>query len=394
MLDQPQPLALYIHWPFCLSKCPYCDFNSHVRESIDEQRWHNALLRELDFMAERIGTHWRLSSIFFGGGTPSLMPPRTVAALIARASTLWTPLPDIEITLEANPTSSEAEKFKEFRSAGVNRASLGVQSLRKEALAFLGREHSANEAVTAVKLAADIFPRYSIDLIYARPNQDPEDWKLELKHALTLIRGHISLYQLTMEQGTAFYPKYQRGEIILPPEDTAVALYEMTGEICGNHGIEAYEISNYAKRGEASRHNMSYWQGDAYVGIGAGAHGRIQLPNGTWMATSTLKSPERWLDQTEKTGHGIEHYIAIDALDRAEEMLITGLRLKRGVHKPTILQRTGIHLDSLLDKKATLQLSDQGLLNNTEHYLTLTDDGRLLLDSIINIVLKAPQEDQ
>jgi len=388
MIHQPQPLALYIHWPFCLSKCPYCDFNSHVRESVDEARWQRAMLQELAWMHARIGGNWQLSSIFFGGGTPSLMPAHTVAALIEQASLYWSPVADCEITLEANPTSSEAGKFRDFRAAGVNRVSLGVQSLREDALKFLGREHNAKEAVAAVKLAAEIFPRYSIDMIYARPQQTMEDWKLELKHALTLIRGHISLYQLTMEQGTAFYPKYQRGEIVLPPEDAAVDMYAFTRELCAQHHIELYEISNYAKSGEASRHNMSYWQGDAYVGIGAGAHGRMRLPQGQWVATSTLKSPERWLDQVEKLGHGVEHFVDVDNVERAQEMVMTGLRLKRGVHKPSVLARTGIAIEQILDDVAVARLVQQGLMIDTSHYMSLSNDGLLVLDSVVAAIVK------
>jgi putative oxygen-independent coproporphyrinogen III oxidase len=379
---QPRPLAIYMHWPFCLAKCPYCDFNSHVRESVPQDRWRAAMLRELDTMAQRIGANWQVSSIFFGGGTPSLMPPETVDALISRTKELWKHTGNCEITLEANPTSSEADKFRGFRDAGVNRVSLGVQSLRPEALKFLGREHSAKEAVTAVKLAADIFPRYSLDLIYARPNQDPKDWLQELKQALTIIRGHISLYQLTMEQGTAFYPRYQRGEIILPPEDTAVELYEMTRDLCARHGLHAYEISNYAASGQESRHNLAYWQGDAYLGVGAGAHGRILDLDGQWVATSTLKSPERWLDQVESKGHGLEHEDIVPQTERAEELLLTGLRLKSGIVKAHFEASCGIALDGILDHDALRRLSQQGLVIDNPLCLKLSNEGRLLLDSV------------
>ncbi len=384
---QPRPLAIYMHWPFCLAKCPYCDFNSHVRESVPQDRWRAAMLRELDTMAKRIGSHWQVSSIFFGGGTPSLMPTETVDALISRTRELWNHTDNCEITLEANPTSSEASKFRGFRDAGVNRVSLGVQSLREDALKFLGREHSAKEAVAAVKLAADIFPRYSLDLIYARPNQDPKDWKQELKQALTLIRGHISLYQLTMEQGTAFYPRYQRGDIILPPEDTAVELYEMTRDLCAHHGLHAYEISNYAKTGQESRHNLAYWQGDTYLGVGAGAHGRILNLDGQWVATSTLKSPERWLEQVEREGHGIELEHIIPPAERAEELLLTGLRLKSGIIKAHFESSCGIALDSILDHDAITHLSQQGLVIDNPLCLKLSNEGRLLLDSVAAALL-------
>lgn len=384
---QPRPLAIYMHWPFCKAKCPYCDFNSHVRESVDAARWQDAMLRELDTMAAKIGTNWLVSSIFFGGGTPSLMLAETVAALIERTRHHWPHHANCEITLEANPTSSEAEKFKAFRNAGVNRVSLGVQSLRPEALKFLGREHSAKEAVQAVELAASIFPRYSLDLIYARPNQDPADWKQELKQALTLIRGHISLYQLTMEQGTAFYPRYKRGEIILPPEDDAVTLYEITRELCARHELYDYEVSNYARTGEESRHNLAYWQGDAYIGIGAGAHGRLLTTEHEWVATSTLKSPEKWLDSVEKNGHGLEQEETISKAERAEELILTGLRLKTGITKAAFTQACGFALEDVVNPQQLELLARQELLIHNELNLKLTPLGRLLLNSIADALL-------
>lgn len=387
MFNQPQPLALYIHWPFCLAKCPYCDFNSHVREAVDVQRWHAALLQELAWVAEQIGANWQLKSIFFGGGTPSLMPSETVAALIECARNTWICDDEIEITLEANPTSSEAGKFRAFRAAGINRLSLGIQSLRPDALAFLGREHSVAEAMNAIAMAADIFPRYSFDLIYARPNQTLQEWERELTEALKFTRGHISLYQLTMEQGTAFYPRYKRGEIILPHEEMAVALYNQTRDICAEYALHPYEVSNYAIVGEASKHNLCYWQGDAYAGIGPGAHGRIRTQNEEWIATQTYKSPERWLEHVEKHQHGMECYDELTALERAEELILTGLRLHEGIDKSIALQQTGMAIDSVLNHKNVSMLEREGLLINTAHTLKLTHEGTLLLNSVLNAIL-------
>src|SRR5579863_145353 len=270
-------LALYIHWPFCTSKCPYCDFNSHVRERIDEARWRNALLRELDRAAETLAGR-RVASVFFGGGTPSLMAPQTAAALIERIATHWGLDDRTEITLEANPTSVEASRFAELRAAGVNRVSLGVQALDDGALKFLGRGHNAGEARGAVALAARLFPRFSFDLIYARPGQTLAAWRDELSAALAMAGNHLSLYQLTIEAGTAFATAYARGDFRLPDEETQAALYEVTQEALAAAGLPAYEISNHARPGEECRHNLVYWRYQDYLGIGPGAHGRL-TPN-------------------------------------------------------------------------------------------------------------------
>ena len=273
-------LAIYIHWPFCKAKCPYCDFNSHVREKVEAGVWQDAMLRELEYISEQLGEEGRglvVSSIFFGGGTPSLMPPAIVAALIEKVENLFKTKDNIEITIEANPTSSEAENFAGFRAAGINRLSLGVQSLRDSELAFLGRKHSAKEAIEAIKTAQKIFPRYSFDLIYARPNKSLADWRQELGEALDLAQGHISLYQLTIEENTAFAKIYKNDGFALPSEELAEELYLLTEEKTWAAGFLPYEISNYAKIVEESRHNLSYWRGDSYIGIGAGAHGRLKI---------------------------------------------------------------------------------------------------------------------
>ena len=278
-----EPLALYIHWPFCLAKCPYCDFNSHVRERIPQARFRAALRTELAWEAARLGPR-RLVSVFFGGGTPSLMEPETVAVLLEDARRLFVPAETIEVTLEANPTSVEAGKLAGFRDAGVNRISLGVQSLDPAALALLGRQHSADQAIAALAIARRIFPRISFDLIYARPGQTLPAWRAELRRALALAADHLSLYQLTIEPGTAYEAAFRRGEIVLPDADTAAALYEATAEIGQEFGLAPYEVSNYAAPGAESRHNLAYWRYQDYAGIGPGAHGRITL-DGTLLAT-------------------------------------------------------------------------------------------------------------
>ncbi|MBL8665802.1 MAG: coproporphyrinogen III oxidase, partial [Candidatus Odyssella sp.] len=277
-LSEPRApgFALYVHWPFCLSKCPYCDFNSHVRERVEEARWQRAYLAELERAAAE--TPGRVvTSVFFGGGTPSLMPPETAAAILARIRALWPVAPDAEITLEANPGAAEAARFRAFRAAGVNRLSIGVQALDDAALKFLGRRHVAAEALAAVERAAGIFPRYSFDLIYARPGQSVAAWREELARALRFAGDHLSVYQLTIEPGTAFHTAHARGDFALPDEDTAADLYEATRDLLGAAGLAAYEISNHARPGGESRHNLAYWRYADYAGIGPGAHGRLTL---------------------------------------------------------------------------------------------------------------------
>jgi oxygen-independent coproporphyrinogen-3 oxidase len=293
--------GLYVHWPFCRSKCPYCDFNSHVREGVDHHRWKEALLGELAHFAAMVPGRL-LGSLYFGGGTPSLMEVETVAAVIAAARTHWTVSPDFEITLEANPTSVEAEKFAGFRDAGINRLSLGVQSLDDEALKFLGRRHDALEAIRALDLARATFPRVSFDLIYARPGQSLADWSRELVAALSHAADHISLYQLTIEPATQFEQAYARGDFVLPAEEDAARLYEATLEALSQSGLVDYEISNFAKPGSESRHNLVYWRYGDYIGIGPGAHGRLTLAEGR-IATRQHRAPEAWLAMVEDRGH-------------------------------------------------------------------------------------------
>lgn len=374
-------LALYIHWPFCLAKCPYCDFNSHVRERIPQARFRETLRTELRWEADRLGRR-PLASIFFGGGTPSLMAPETVAALIADATALFDPAPDLEITLEANPTSVEAGRLRAFREAGVNRASLGVQSLHPEALRFLGREHSAEQAVAALELARRVFPRVSFDLIYARPGQELSSWREELERALALCADHLSLYQLTVEPGTRFEAMHRRGELTLPDADTAAALYEETLETCARHGLEAYEVSNLARPGAESRHNLAYWRYGDYAGIGPGAHGRVSVGD-KLIATRRHRAPEPWAERVDRDGHGSTEEEVIAPADRGREMLLMGLRLADGIDPARFHARTGLALEAALDGDVLAQALAEGYLHRPEGRLAATGTGRLRLDALL-----------
>ena len=376
-----EPLALYIHWPFCLAKCPYCDFNSHVRERIPQERFRAALRAELAWEAARLGPR-RLTSVFFGGGTPSLMEPETVAALLDDAHRLFTPAEDIEITLEANPTSVELKKLAGFRAAGVNRISLGVQSLDPEALQKLGRQHSADQAIAALETARRIFPRISFDLIYARPGQTLPAWRAELRQALDLAADHLSLYQLTIEPGTAYEAAFRRGEIVLPDDDTAAELYEATAEIAGEYGLAPYEVSNYAAPGAESRHNLAYWRYQDYAGIGPGAHGRVTL-NGNLLATRRHRAPEPWAERVEAHGHGTTHEDPVPQTDRAREMLLMGLRLTEGIDAARFAARTGMALDDALDAEILHRAIEAGYVTRTDRHLAATTEGRMRLDALL-----------
>jgi oxygen-independent coproporphyrinogen-3 oxidase len=380
------PLALYIHWPFCLAKCPYCDFNSHVRERIPQARFAAALRTELAWEAARLGKR-RLGSIFFGGGTPSLMDPETVAALIGDARRWFDVAEDIEITLEANPTSVEAEKLVAFRAAGVNRVSLGVQSLDPVALEMLGRKHSVGQAIAALEQARAVFPRVSFDLIYARPDQTLKAWRAELRQALTLAADHLSLYQLTIEKGTAFATLHARGEIVLPEGDDAAALYLATAEEAGRFGLAPYEVSNYAAPGAESRHNLAYWRYGDYAGIGPGAHGRISL-DGALLATRRHRAPEPWAERVERDGHGTTEEVAVGARDRAREMLLMGLRLAEGIDAGRFAVRTGVGLEDALDHGVLSQAIDEGYVTQVDGRLVATTEGRLRLDALLAALVR------
>ena len=380
-----EPLALYIHWPFCLAKCPYCDFNSHVRERIDQARFAAALRAELAWEAARLGRR-PLASIFFGGGTPSLMDPQTVADVIADATQLFEAVPDIEITLEANPTSVEAGRFAAFRQAGVNRVSLGVQSLRADSLNMLGRQHSAAQAVAALELAREKFPRVSFDLIYARPGQTEAEWRAELRQALALAADHLSLYQLTIEPGTGFFTAHARGEILLPDDDTAAALYDATAEEAARFGLLPYEVSNYAKPGGESRHNLAYWRYADYTGIGPGAHGRVSI--GTkLLATRRHRAPEIWAGRVERDGHGSTGDVPVTAEERAREMLLMGLRLSEGIDAARFAARTDILLDDALDQDTLARALAENYLVRADGRLRATPEGRKRLDALLGALV-------
>lgn len=373
--------AVYIHWPFCRSKCPYCDFNSHVADTIDQARWRRALLTELDHAAGRTPGR-TVTSIFFGGGTPSLMEPATAAALIERVAQRWSVAPDLEITLEANPTSVEAGRFRDFRAAGVNRVSLGIQALDDAALRALGRQHDVTEALAAVDLAARHFARFSFDLIYARPGQTVAAWRDELRRALDHAVGHLSVYQLTIEPGTAFHPRHARGELILPDDDLAGDLFEATQAVLEAAGLPAYEISNHARPGQESRHNLTYWRYGDYVGVGPGAHGRLTL-DGDRRATRTHRAPEVWLERVEHHGHGGHADEVVDAEARWTEMLMMGLRLAEGVARSRLIAETGRDVEPA----ALTRLIDGGFLELTPTHLRATAAGRQRLNAVLAALL-------
>lgn len=370
--------ALYIHWPFCKAKCPYCDFNSHVRQGIDQKAWKEAYLAELDRAATE--TEGRiLRSVFFGGGTPSLMEPETVHAILDRVSRLWPQANDLEVTLEANPTSVEMDRFRAYRQAGVNRVSLGLQALNDRDLKRLGRQHSAAEGLHALDLACEIFDRTSCDLIYARQDQDLQSWGQELRDVLKRGPDHISLYQLTIEEGTAFAKLYDAGKLTgLPEEDLAADMYDLTGEICAEAGLSGYEVSNYAKRDAESRHNLVYWRMGDYLGIGPGAHGRLTL-NGQRWATVCHKAPELWLEAVTKTGSGEAPREAVSGKDHALEYLMMSLRLSEGMSLPRHAHLNG----NALDHKILRSLQDDGLILIENDRLVATQTGRLLLNRLI-----------
>ncbi len=377
--DQPQPLALYIHWPFCVSKCPYCDFNSHVRDSVDQDAWRAALLADLAHEAKILPGR-KLGSIFFGGGTPSLMPPATVAALLDAAERAWGFAPDIEITLEANPSSVEAARFADLAAAGVNRVSLGLQSLDDTALRFLDRAHSTAEALAALATAQGHFARVSFDLIYALPGQRIADWHAELTRALSFGTEHLSLYQLTIEPGTRFATEAAAGRLTIPDGDTAADLFELTRATTAAASLPAYETSNHAKFGAESRHNLTYWQYGDYAGIGPGAHGR-RLAH----ATVRHKKPENFLSGIARNAHGIVTEEALSPHTRATEALLMGLRLREGVALPRIAALNGG--TAPVDLAAVAKLETQGFVALEGDRLRVTEAGALLLDAILPIVV-------
>jgi putative oxygen-independent coproporphyrinogen III oxidase len=371
--------GVYIHWPFCLSKCPYCDFNSHVRHAkIDEQRYIRAFAAEIAATASRVPLR-TVSSIFFGGGTPSLMQPATVGAILDTIAKHWPVAKDAEVTLEANPTSVEATRFKGYRAAGVNRVSLGVQALDDDALKSLGRTHTAEEALAAVAIARGVFDRYSFDLIYARQGQTPQAWAAELKRAIAEAGEHLSLYQLTIEPETPFHTLHANGKISVPDEDSARTLYDTTQEVCDAAGLPAYEISNHARSGAECRHNLVYWRAHEYAGIGPGAHGRLDI-DGERHATVTERRPEAWLMRVESLGHGVVGDDTLLRSQMADEFLLMGLRLAEGIDPARYERLAGRALDprriKILQQEGALELTPGGMLR-------VTQSGFPVLDAVV-----------
>lgn len=385
--SQTAELAVYVHWPFCKFKCPYCDFNSHVRDSVAHDDWRRAFVRELQFYRDLTGAR-HIQSVFFGGGTPSLMEPQTVETVIETIADLWGLPQGTEITLEANPTSVETEKLRGFKAAGVNRVSLGVQAMNDTDLKALGRQHSAAEALAAVKLAGSIFDRFSFDLIYARPDQTVADWRQELAAALPYANGHMSLYQLTIEEGTQYHTLFMRGDLKIPEEETAAQLYEATQEMMAAADMPAYEISNHARFGDESRHNLVYWRYGDYAGIGPGAHGRLTL-DGTKKATRAHRAPEIWLQKTLEKGHGAHPFEEIDFPKRAREMLLMGLRLTEGISLSRFEAESGLPLLEFVNPRRVTMLEGEGLLERSGDRIAATASGRQKLNAVLAYLLSA-----
>ncbi len=378
------PFGIYVHWPFCAAKCPYCDFNSHVRKSIDEAGWIEAIARELEWTAARQGNDRPIvETIFFGGGTPSLMAGGSVARVLEKISRLWRVTNNIEITLEANPASADAARFADYRAAGVNRLSLGMQALNDADLKRLGRLHNAAEAKAALGLAMRHFDRVSLDLIYARPGQSDSAWRAELKEALSFGTDHLSLYQLTIEPGTPFAILYRDGALQIPDENMAAGLYETTQELTGAAGLPAYEISNHARPGSESRHNLLYWRYQDYAGVGPGAHGRLNL-GGTRIATSTIRLPERWREAVMVEGeNGFADATPVNDEDASREHLLMNLRLSEGIDLAAYRARWGTQPS----REKLAPLLEQDLLQQDGDILRATQQGRLVLNAVISALL-------
>jgi oxygen-independent coproporphyrinogen-3 oxidase len=380
----PRGFGIYVHWPFCVSKCPYCDFNSHVRARIDEAGWRASLLRELDFFAQQVPDR-TVTSIFFGGGTPSLMAPAPAGAVIDHVAQQFDLAADAEITLEANPNSAERARFADFRRAGVNRVSIGVQALDNAALKLLGRAHDQGEARAAIA-AASVFPRYSFDLIYARPEQSVAAWRTELGEALRMAGDHLSVYQLTIEPGTAFHALHARGDLKVPDEETGAALYDTTQEMLEVAGLPAYEISNHARPGGESRHNLVYWRYEDYVGVGPGAHGRLTL-DGVKTATRQEKAPETWLARVAANGHATAERAPVRDYEIAAVALMMGLRLAEGIDAARFARETGRTLDDALDPARLRRMIDGGFVERTATGLRVTNAGRKVLNAVLRALL-------
>ena len=400
--SKPEPISIYVHWPYCKSLCPYCDFNSHIGSNIDHPLWLAAYEKEIAFFHDKINGRY-IQSIFFGGGTPSLMQPQTIEGIINKLASIGIIDDNTEITMEANPTSYEEAKFKQFKAAGVGRISLGVQALNDQDLIALGRKHSAKEALQAVESASNIFQRFSFDLIYCRPEQNIQSWEDELHKALSFARDHISLYQLTIEKGTQFYSEFKRGKLILPDDDIAASMYDITMDILADCNIKRYEISNYATQGQECRHNLAYWHYDEYLGIGPGAHSRLHSED-QHHVTKCLKNdvsrhvtkdatkiealmmhhaPDKWLKSVLDGTHAVQQRTTLSQHEVIEEILMMGLRLEQGVSVDKIERVTATNISDILNKKAIEQYSDNGYLEYTDEYLRLTSRGLAVHNYIV-----------
>ncbi|MCE3255577.1 MAG: hemN [Rickettsiaceae bacterium] len=389
MKQSEKPLSIYIHYPFCKSKCPYCDFNSHIFKQIDEQNFLQAYLNELRYFAPQLKQR-KINTIFFGGGTPSLMPAYFVEKLLEEIAKLWSLDENCEVTLEANPTSFEATKFKDFKRCGINRLSIGIQALNDSDLKFLGREHSAAEAINTIKTAGEIFDNYSFDLIYARPNQNLKDWEIELQTAISLSANHLSLYQLTIEKGTKFYGQYLNKEFALPDENLSADLYETTNEICTKNNLQLYEISNYARPGFECKHNLAYWKSDDYLGIGAGAHSRIYLDGEKERsAIMMLHQPSTWLEAATTKGAAIQQMEKINEEELLEEVILMGLRLKEGIDNQIFQKHCSKNIDEIFDLKKLEILVQNNLVEIANNNIKIPYQSLILANSIIRKIIEA-----
>jgi putative oxygen-independent coproporphyrinogen III oxidase len=386
--DIEKNISVYVHWPFCLSKCPYCDFNSHTFDVIDHNVWQQSYLKEIEYFSD-ILKEKQVVSIFFGGGTPSLMQPAVINSIINKIASYAKVTKDTEITMEANPTSVESGKFLEFKSAGINRMSLGIQSFNPKDLKFLGRKHDEKEAIEAIKIATKHFDNYSFDLIYARPDQDLKSWKSELELAISLSTKHISLYQLTIEKGTPFYSMYQKGHFKLPDQDTAIDLYDLTNNLLASNDYHRYEISNYAKRGFESKHNLTYWTYGEYLGIGPGAHSRLSFYDATnkqhkMQAMEIIYNPQNWLKSVQEHSHGIKALSTLSQDDTIKEILMMGLRLTKGISNEKLEKFADKNFDQLLDQGLLEQLFKAGLIDFDDKNYFLTNQGLALHSRIVS----------
>jgi|JFJP01.1.fsa_nt_gi putative oxygen-independent coproporphyrinogen III oxidase len=387
MITTKKPISIYIHWPFCLSLCPYCDFNSHIASNIDHDKWLKSYEKELEYFSSTIKNK-EVKSIFFGGGTPSLMQPFVVQGIIDKIASLGTISDSCEITLEANPTSFETNKFKQFKSAGINRVSIGVQSFNEKDLSVLGRKHSGPEAINAIESASNIFRRYSFDLIYARPNQTFKKWQEELKFALTLANGHISLYQLTIEKGTPFFNLFRSNQLCLPSNDDSAELYEWTGNFLKENNYNRYEISNYSKLNEECIHNLCYWNYNEYIGIGPGAHGRIHYKTNV-SAVMMHHKPDKWLNAVESQGHGIQNNINLSTNEIIEELIMMGTRLANGITEESLQKLLKLKFSDILNQDILKQYINHQLVSLDNNILKLSDSGLLLHNYLIARLIKA-----